>query len=239
MRENISLIVSTIGVVLMVVFYLIQRTRRSLSYQVNQQSVVSVKNDYGGKLCILFDGVEVSKLDRFEVAVVNSGNRPIAPSDFTQPLKLAVSPPAKILTVGVSDKYSEELSEGFEHVDREHVILKPLLLNPKDEFSMHVLIGDLDDEPSMSGRIVGVKGIHRRPEPISVGYRVNQWVALVASIGVMVAFGTAILDYLLPNSWLVLISNLTLLTGVFGFVVTFIMGFFFREEELMRSESED
>ena len=129
---------------------------------------------------MLYDDVDVRSLYRVETKISNSGNRPIHPNEFIEPIRLTFEQPSKVLTAAVTSQSPAEIGANINHTHQE-ITVHALLLNPKDSFSIRALIGDLEVEPAVSGRIVGVKEIMKMPA------RAVVWIIRTACFATLIA----------------------------------------------------
>ena len=182
----IGTVTSALGVLLtvvvMAVVAFVQRTNKSLSCWVTLDRLISIEGEegYEGKMRVLYDDVDVRSLYRVETKISNSGNRPIHPNDFIEPIRLTFEQPSKVLTAAVTSQSPAEIGANINHTHQE-ITVHALLLNPKDSFSIRALIGDLEVEPAVSGRIVGVKEIMKMPA------RAVVWIIRTACFATLIA----------------------------------------------------
>ena len=162
----IGAIATVVGVLVMVVTAVTNRTRKLLSCVVTRAPVLTIgAKTHTSKVKVLYGDTEVHSLDRVRMRFRNSGNRAVAPKDFVRPIIVTVKPPAKILTATVIESSPVDVSEGIDHAGSAEIMVVPLLMNPKDEFSIDALIGDLASGPLIQGRILDGKLVHReQPE---------------------------------------------------------------------------
>lgn len=184
--SSIATVVSAGGalvtVLTMAVIAYVQRSNKALSCFMSTDCLLSIEGseDYEGKLRVLYEDMDIRNLYRVRVRLSNSGNQPIHPNDFIVPITVGFATPARILTAVVKDQQPESMGAVLEHSSCE-ITIPALLVNPKDSFSISALIGDLEVEPSISGRIVGVKEIMRKPE------RSGMWIMVTAVIATILA----------------------------------------------------
>ena len=192
---------SVLTIVAMTVIAYLQRTVRSLSCRVTADRLVSIEGDegYEDKVRVLYDDVDIQNLYRLEIGISNSGNQPVLPTDFIEPIKLTLEEPAKILTVSVVDQRPRGIGAKVCLSNRE-ITVPALLMNPKDSFSIRSHIGDLEVEPVISGRIVGVKEITKKPS------RISNWVKLMAGLATLAAIIGGVWTVLSTSVWALMFS---------------------------------
>ena len=182
-----------VTVLTMAVIAYLQRSKKALSCFMSTDCVLSIEGseDYEGRLRVLYEDMDIQNLYRVEVGLSNGGNLPIHPDDFIVPITVGFSTPAKVLTATVTDQQPPSVGALIEHSASE-IVIPALLLNPKDSFSITAHIGDLEVEPSISGRIVGVKEILRQPE------RTGMWTMFTAVVATILATAGGVWTILEP-----------------------------------------
>ena len=120
--------------------------------------IVTIDSALGSGVQVLLAGRQVSAVRALDIEVRNSGNRPILREDFDLPLTLTFR--GRIAgDVTVLSAFPSALPV-VARVELDSVLaFEPLLLNPRDAFTVRVLLADnaLDDaRPTITGRIVGV-----------------------------------------------------------------------------------
>ena len=88
----------------------------------------------------------------------NNGRLSITPDDFIEPLTILGE--GKVLSAAVSQVNPEGLKPSISFTDNQ-VVIKPLLLNGGDTFTINVLTDGEYSNPKMSARVTGVKQIRR------------------------------------------------------------------------------
>ena len=171
-----------VTVLAMAVIAYIQRSNKALSCSMTTDCLISIEEseDHEGKLRVLYEDMDIRNLYRVQVRLSNTGNQPIHPDDFIVPITVGFATPARILTASVTSQRPASMGAAILRSSRD-IKIPALLLNPKDSFSISALIGDLDVEPSISGRIVGVKEIRRKPE------RTGMWIMATAIVATILA----------------------------------------------------
>ena len=157
----VGAVAAILGVVAMIAIAIVRRTRKVVSCLVHRVSVLTIEEQTGRNVRVLYERTEVRSLDRVRIRFRNSGNRAIAPSDFVRAITIKVPPPGKVLSATVTRQKPDDVSEGIVHTSPQRVTVNPLLMNPKDEFSIDTLIGDLEKSASISGRIIAGKIVRK------------------------------------------------------------------------------
>jgi hypothetical protein len=200
-------------VVAFIIFYLQQR-KKSLTYTIlTNSNVISVSDKVKDKIRILYLEEVISNLQLVEIRIKNTGNLPIKPDDYIEPLAIRHADTARILSVEVIDNQSLGIYIETEISDQSTTILSKTLLNPNDAFDIKILLKDENADFSITGRIVGLPKIHSSPNrsPLiklstlvrpafifiifSVGLSLSDELTIVESIG-LVGFAFLIIGLL-------------------------------------------
>jgi hypothetical protein len=177
------------------IFYL-QLRRKALSYRViTDAQVVSVSDKVKGNIQILYDGKPVPGLRLIELRIQNTGNLPIRPDDYIQPLTVLCRS-ASVIIVSTELVDTHSLGAHIEEVvGLEDIVISKPLLNPKDYFDLRILTTGVE-EPYIAvvGRIVGVSKIQ---EVTSLSAKQTLITLLVFFVG----FLTTIILAIIYNLW--------------------------------------
>ena len=160
--DNLVEIIGVLAILAMVGIFLAQRKKKNLSYDIiSNISLLGVGNALQKKVKVLYEDSEVKNVHLLTLRFINNGNQPIDESDYGRSTKISFNDNAVILTCEIIDEEPANLRLELEQ--RENILLlSPLLLNPKDAFSVKTLIGNFGSFPIIDGRIKGVKSISER-----------------------------------------------------------------------------
>lgn len=190
-----------------IVFFL-QIRKKMLSYTILTNSGLFTDSDMAkGSLEILFKGQVIPNVQLVEIRIKNSGNLPIKPDDYIEPLRLRSSN-SKILSSEVSDTYSVGAHIEKESSNQSEIVLSRTLLNPRDFFDVKILLSGESADLSVVGRIVGVSTIQNL-----TGREVNYYI-LLSLVGVNVLALIARFLGWLDNRIIIILQICTLLVGV-------------------------
>jgi hypothetical protein len=121
-----------------------------------------------GRLSVQVDNIAVRNIDVMFIEFQNSGNRPIARTDFDVPVSIAFKPPVRIISAVLDAESPQDLGVSLQ-VEEQQVTIIPMLLNPNDGFTLKLLLSSDSLKYAVSGRIVGVKQIEElKPSNSSV-----------------------------------------------------------------------
>jgi hypothetical protein len=142
-----------------VVIFFLQLRRKALSYSITTNtSVVSVSDTVRGGIQVAYNRIEVESLRLIEIRIQNSGNQPIKPDDYVQPVAIRFSP-GDVLSAELYDRHSVGAIMDVIDYEKREIVLSKTLLNPRDYFDLKFLIMDADPAISVTGRIVDVSKI--------------------------------------------------------------------------------
>lgn len=116
------------------------------------------------ELSVTFNGQRITKLSSLSLHFSNNGSLPISSEDFETSIEVAFKNNPKILRAKISETTPKNLPVRTD-ISSGALIINPLLLNPKDQFEIEVLLEGMQDrtprdiEPSVSARICGLRGV--------------------------------------------------------------------------------
>lgn len=175
------------------------RNRKALTYDViSDVPIVTLRpgetNGIAEDIEIRYKGTTVRDVRLIVVRIWNSGNVPIVPNDYVEPLSLTFR--GQLLASDVIDSTPPQLRRdlfagGGVGPDTATVAFKQVLLNAGDSVSVQAVLTRFKGDVMLEGRIVGVSSIRRWKPPL--GTRVS----LVSATGVSIVFAvvlTALFD---------------------------------------------
>lgn len=148
----------TLTVVSLVIVFL-QIKRKELSYNIIINTpLLSVNESIKDKITILYEDVIVENLQFIILRICNTGNTSIKKTDYERPLSFSFGQNSSIFPVVVADVKPENLRISYKK-EGHKIIIDPVLLNKKDEFSIKFFVKNFNGEINTDCRIVGVKEI--------------------------------------------------------------------------------
>lgn len=188
---------AVVGVLLTLTIYLSSRKKKSLGYiLLSDTSVVSINNEFTEKVKVTYLELPTRTLQLVRFKIINTGNTPIRPDDFAEPLTYIDEKPKinKKFKGFYVVKYPETSQKDITPQTIHHngrIGLKPLLLNPKDWITVEILNVDLDKDVSkleLRGRIAGVNRIRQLASSDIKSLTFPEIIALIAIVGFYIAF---------------------------------------------------
>ncbi len=159
--QFVGAILAVIAIAISIYFFSLQRTKKSLIYDVLlDYPLLSSKSDLGNRVQILFDDKYVSNVYLFVIRIYNDGNIPILPADFVEPICFSFGNNSEILEVEVVESNPTNLNPKFQ-IARNTITLHPLLLNGGDTITLKLLLSKPEPHFEANTRIVGVNKLRK------------------------------------------------------------------------------
>lgn len=211
LQRNIVAIISIlISVTLTLTIYFKNKKRKELSYEVlSATSLIMSDDQIRNKIQIMMDGEEIKgDVHLVLLKIKNTGNIHIEPKDFEDDINIDIYDGA-ILIAEISETKPSNLAVKIDNLGGLLGItsISPLLLNPKDEITVKLLVQDYQNNAVVSSRIAGIK------EVVKIKNRINYWpnISFLSSI-LLVIIGMYITFWsLLGETGLIIISFLIVL----------------------------
>lgn len=170
-----------LAVLAIIISVLLQRRKKALSYEiVSKTPVLSTAEEIAGKLQIRFQGESVQGVYLLVIRIINTGNIPIASSDYERPLSIHFYKETRVLTGEVSQSDPININAQIE-VHDQSILVMPVLLNKGDSITIKALVSNYSCMPKFDGRIIGVKNISPRTD---TGY---YWASALMIAGLVLA----------------------------------------------------
>jgi hypothetical protein len=159
MWQFIGVLVTVIVGVISIILVLKERNKKALSYElVSHTSLLSVEQEVKDKLSIAYEGKPISQLTLNLIRLINSGNTPIATTDFVRPPTILFDDSSEIVSAEVSERKPDGLEASVTY-NNTQVMINPTLLNGGDWFEIKILSSGEGNIASVNGRVVGVREI--------------------------------------------------------------------------------
>ncbi len=182
-----------IPLIFFIIQYIIQFEEKSLSYEIIAQSkIIDLNSSDLINLKVAYKKEAISTLTSVHFHIINSGNIPISRQDFDKKLGINFGKGTKILLAQVSDTLPKNLKPIVSFKSNE-LNIKPLLLNPKDRFTVNAYISGEYKSIKFDVRIKGIPDIKEIIEPKKK--RVIS-IKLIIFAGIAGFFALAIYGYL-------------------------------------------
>lgn len=187
----IGTIIAVITIVVTIVIYLKSRTRKSFSFRViSRTPLYSISEDVKDDVEILYKGRKVEDVNLVQIEFLNSGNAPIEPKDYYNPVSVSFDEKAQILTSEIA-KVEPSSVQASVNSDGKKAVLSQTLLNTGDSIIVKMLVDKLGgtSKIKVDGRIAGVKEIQESIPRFNTTDKLI-WVGIIAELlgGIMWAW---------------------------------------------------
>ena len=152
-------------IIVSVLIFRKQQSRRGLNYEIiSDTPILSIKAEVKDKVQILFDNKPVNHVRLIILRIWNSGNIPILPNEYIDPISIAFGEGAEIIDTDVLETSPGDIKEKARtslKVDSGNVLLEPILLNSTDSLTIKILLTQqkVTKELKIVSRIAGVNQI--------------------------------------------------------------------------------
>jgi flagellar biosynthesis protein FliQ len=168
---------------------------------------MSMADEIKGQVQVLFGGKPIQGVHLVVVTIVNSGNVPILPKDYYEPIKVSFGKKTQVLTAEVRGTKGWSLD-----IQNDEVMVKPQLLNQGEKVVLQALRSQFDATLEVDSHIAGVtrikKTVHIRSETFT-----NTMLVLGLVLSFFVAVCAADLNTL---QWMSLIITVCVMIGILG-----------------------
>ena len=149
----ITIAISLLGIVVSVLIYRGSKEKKLIYWDIIfSDSLSSFQISHSDKLImvVFFDEDPLPDVSIVELKVWNGGNKPILKADYDGQFKFTFQEDAKILSVELKEATNNiaEKPEDIYEFTTEHVLIKPLNLNPEEAVVLKVLI-----TPRFNGKV--------------------------------------------------------------------------------------
>ena len=159
-----------IGICVSIILWNLNQRKKALSYSILwNRPLLNLKGAAREQMDILFRGKKVSEADLIVVRVFNSGHLPINSGDYQTTLAVELEPGASIVDVNVIETLPANLEERLklkaeqnpliESVEESKILLRPILLNEGDSFTIQMLVLNGHGKVKVAGHVLGINSI--------------------------------------------------------------------------------
>lgn len=157
-----------IGIAVTVYLYLLQR-RKELSYEILwRQQLVEMKGKTRNRIDLRFDGNPARDASFVVVRLSNTGHVNIMPGDYQVPLSVDCGAASDILMAEIAETEPVGLGDDstagpiIERIEKNKVVLRPVMLNRNDSLSLQLLVIQPDEKIILNGHVQGIKRINEK-----------------------------------------------------------------------------
>jgi len=150
------IVIPLLALIVPIAIFIGDHKNKTISFEILSESTVAdVTSPLGAKIQVLYDGKKLKNLKTIFIRIINSGNVSIKKTDFEKDLQLLFGKNVRVLASRVDYAYPNNLSVK-PIVKDDRVLVSPLLLNPKDEFTIESLVTGETDKIGIDARIEGI-----------------------------------------------------------------------------------
>lgn len=177
--QFVGAVLTVLTIVVAVIIYLLQRSKKSLAYDViSNVSLLSANEEIKNELQILYKGIQVKNIHLFVFKIINDGNQPIPQSDYEKPLSMVLYGGAQILSVEVVSENPSNLGAEAS-AEANKILIKPILMNSKDYFKIKAIINAESFSFKPDARIIGVKSVKEYKQSFAyIYYAYLVWIVI-------------------------------------------------------------
>jgi hypothetical protein len=184
------------------------RRVNGLAYEYRSDRLAIIDAAATDQIKVLYRGQEVSNVRLARLRFVNVGRQPIRPTDFEEAISVRFPPECTVLSGEIERARPEYLRVTFHLEGAEGsytgIGVEPMLLNPKDSFTLKLVLSGKDVVPSVTARIANISVIEtlapNRETPVAKVLRALASTFLIVGgllLGVQVPMAIEILGFLL------------------------------------------
>jgi hypothetical protein len=205
-----------IGICVSIILWNLNQKRKALSFAILwNRPLLNLKGVTREQMDIFFKGKQVSEADLIVVRVFNSGHLPINTADYQTALALELEPGATILDANVI----ETLPANLEAIEESKIMLRPILLNEGDSFTLQMLVLNAYGKVKVTGHVLGIHSIRAYKSSRLVPITLTQIGVLVMAFAMLAVEPKDIIalafEHVLPFILLFLLGYVLLSAGIY------------------------
>ncbi len=152
--------------------WFLNRPQKRLSMKLlKSEPLISLQGPARKKLTVQYNNSLAEGTYLLHLAIVNQGNVPITVQDYQAPIRIEVNPQANILEASIIETWPADLDHRLKEAGNSQsnsliqdtfkntIRIIPILLNPKDEFVVQLLVERYDNRIEISQQISGIKRV--------------------------------------------------------------------------------
>ena len=158
--QSIGAIFGAIGIGVSVLALAQQRPKKEVTIHVLANSpLFQASAEVRDKLKVYYADRQVMNLNLIQFEMRNTGQVPITPDDYIEPIRIHLAPTSGIVEAGAVESSPINLGMQITSVNDNSIELTKSLINPSDFTVVKIIATDNDGTVRASARIVGVKSI--------------------------------------------------------------------------------
>lgn len=158
--QFVGVIIGVVAIIVSVILYQIGRPVKRLQVEILSNSpLISVNTDISREIRILYKDRPVQTLSLILLRLNNLGNEPIRESDYSEPIRISISPNAEVGEVTVQETKPGGIDLAPTISARNQIEIAKALLNPGDQAILKVLALNNDGTLKVEARIAGIRDL--------------------------------------------------------------------------------
>ena len=155
-----------VPLIVSIIIAFLQRSVKEITYAIMSQSpLLSVDEKIRDKVKISYEGKEVKNAHLVVLNIKNSGNIPIMPNDYVEPIKFSFGLLAEIISVNISETKPVNIKEKISVVmQKNEIIIMPYLLNKGYSITIAVVLSRFTGRIKADALVAGVESL-KKVEP--------------------------------------------------------------------------
>lgn len=167
----VGIVAVLIALIVPVLLFIKGKNRKELSYEIiSNTPLITSDEEIRKKFKIVFEDEEIKEdVSLVLVRIVNTGNVSIKKEEFIEDIVIGGDRKFKVFTADLKETSPSNIRVEINNNagNMGLIFISPLLLNPKDEMTLKLLIASYENELKVSSRIVGVREIIKVKEKTS------------------------------------------------------------------------
>jgi hypothetical protein len=219
-----------IGICVSIILWNLNQKRKALSFAILwNRPLLNLKGVAREQMDIFFKGKQVSEADLIVVRIFNSGHLPIHAKDYQTALVVELEPGATILDANVIETLPANLEERLkvksdespliETIEESKILLRPVLLNADDSFTLQMLVLNAYGKVKVTGHVLGIKNVKAYKTSRVVPITLTQAGVLVMAFAMLAVEPRDIValafEHILPFILLFLLGYVLLSAGIY------------------------
>ncbi|OUB81243.1 hypothetical protein [Bacillus wiedmannii] len=140
LNNTIAIITLVATILIPLIIYILQKSKKELSYKIISENKI-FNTEIDKRLKVSFENTIIEEeLTLILLKIVNTGNQPITKKDFEDNSGIDIMFGRDILSIETLKTKPSNLYISTEDILPGYFEIQPLLLNPKDEFTLKLLV---------------------------------------------------------------------------------------------------
>lgn len=148
-----------VGVAIPIILFIAQIKIKNLEIiRVSSAPLINIDSKYADDLEIFYQGEKIEDATSIVLGVVNTGTQAITKNDFEDSVVIMFNYNTEIIKAEILKTFPASMKPTIV-VEKNNIVLNPLLMNSRDSFAMSVIVSSFDGKIDIAGRIKEIKEI--------------------------------------------------------------------------------